>query len=60
MRVKVVVGKEEFEEFKVRLRECDFYCPCSLIRDNTTKCLCENFRIHNICECNIYQKENDI
>lgn len=61
MRVKVAVSDEEFEKFKVNLKNNNFTCVCSIDYDNVDmRCLCKNFReapVGTLCDCKIYYKE---
>jgi hypothetical protein len=52
------------EKIKSRIKENDGYCPCATIKDNTTKCMCEDFRnavknpkFKGVCHCGLYVKE---
>lgn len=44
------------------LKESDGYCPCAIIRNEDTKCMCKDFR-ENVssgeCHCGLYVKEKD-
>lgn len=38
------------------------YCPCSLRRDETTVCPCQEFRLHpemKKCHCGLYIREDE-
>lgn len=37
------------------------YCPCSLVRDEDTVCMCKEFREmeEGICHCQLYIKTKD-
>lgn len=44
----------------------DGYCPCALIKDEDTKCMCLDFRtklkdpsFEGYCHCTLYRKVND-
>ena len=39
--------------------ENDGYCPCLLIKDETTKCPCNNFTKNNECHCSLFVKEKE-
>lgn len=52
------------EKILTRIKENDGYCPCATIKDETTKCMCQDFRneIKNpdfigSCHCGLYIKE---
>lgn len=44
------------------LKESGGYCPCAIIRNEDTKCMCKDFR-ENVssgeCHCGLYVKEKD-
>lgn len=46
-------------EVKRRLKENGGYCPCSIIRNEDTKCMCKEFREQEsgMCHCGLYIKE---
>lgn len=59
---KVVINqdKELVEEIRTKLKENDGYCPCRLTKDDTTKCMCKEFRDQikrgeaGECHCGLY------
>jgi ferredoxin-thioredoxin reductase catalytic subunit len=50
--------KEKVKEVRKALKENDGYCPCKLIKDETTKCMCKEFReqSYGLCHCELYEK----
>lgn len=38
------------------------YCPCSLVRDDDTVCMCKEFREmeEGMCHCQLYIKTRDV
>ena len=38
------------------------YCPCSLVRDDDTVCMCKEFREleEGMCHCQLYVKTKDV
>ena len=49
-----------FAAIQAKIKENDGYCPCALIKDETTKCPCLEFRQRNTqgeCHCGLYIKE---
>lgn len=46
---------------KAALKENDGYCPCSLVKNEDTKCMCKQFREQKtgICHCGLFIKNND-
>lgn len=52
-------NKEVYEMATKAVEDNKGYCPCSLIYDDTTKCMCLNFRSQEApgpCECGRYIK----
>lgn len=46
-----------------KLKDNNNYCPCALIKDETTKCMCKDFRdkikdntFFGTCHCGLYKK----
>ena len=46
MKVKVVDDKARVEEIRKALEDNDGYCPCRLVKNIDTKCMCREFREH--------------
>lgn len=45
-----------------RLKANDGYCPCSIVKNADTKCMCKAFREQNepgTCHCGLYIKEEE-
>ena len=61
MKVKVVDDKARVEEIRKALEDNDGYCPCRLIKNVDTKCLCREFReqmaagLLGECHCGLYE-----
>ena len=49
------------EEIRERLKESGGYCPCRLVKDEDTKCMCKEFREQEYgeCHCGLYVKTID-
>lgn len=48
------------EEVRKRVSDNDGYCPCALIHNEDTKCMCREFRESTEsgpCHCDMYIKE---
>ena len=60
MRITATSNKELAKEIKRKLKENDGYCPSSIIRDKSTKCMCKEFREmgEGTCHCGLYIKTN--
>lgn len=39
-----------------KLRENKGYCPCSIVKNEHTRCMCTEMRELNICHCGLYVK----
>ena len=61
MKVKVVDDKARVEEIRKALEDNDGYCPCRLIKNVDTKCMCREFReqmeagLLGECHCGLYE-----
>lgn len=53
-KLKVLLPKEEFEDFKAKLKANDGYCLCKVDRNADTRCMCWEFLHNGICECEVY------
>ena len=59
MRVKVNPDKELVAKIRQKLKENGGYCPCKLIKNDDTKCMCREFRKSQElgeCHCGLYVK----
>lgn len=39
------------------------YCPCAIVRDESTKCPCESMKqspIGSVCDCRLYKKVEEV
>lgn len=48
------------EDVRRRLKENDGYCPCRLVKNKNTKCMCKEFveqTTSGECHCGLYIKE---
>lgn len=60
MIVKQNPDKAHAQEIRRKLKENDGYCPCSLIKNEDTKCMCKEFREliekreSGTCHCGLY------
>lgn len=46
-----------------KIKDNGGYCPCSLLKDEDTKCMCKDFREQKedgYCHCRLYYKTNCI
>lgn len=59
--LKIVLNddKQLVDEVRKKLKENGGYCPCKLIKNQDTKCMCKEFREQTIegeCHCGLYKK----
>ena len=56
--IKLNENKELVEIIRKQLKENDGYCPCSLLQNEDTKCMCKEFReqTEGECHCGLYVK----
>lgn len=49
------------KEIRKKLKENDGYCPCSIVKNEDTKCMCKEFREmdEGMCHCGLYIKVKD-
>ena len=59
--IKLNPDKEFVKDFKEKLKESQGYCPCRLIKNEDTKCMCKEFREQTTgwCHCELYYKEEE-
>lgn len=54
-------NKEHVAKIRAQLKENDNYCPCSVVKNDSTKCMCKAFRDQidrgesGFCHCELYQ-----
>ena len=59
--LKIVLNddKQLVDEIRQKLKENGGYCPCKLIKDQDTKCMCKEFReqiTEGECHCGLYKR----
>ena len=61
MRIKVTDNKEHAEKIRKLIRDNNGYCPCRLVRNDDTKCICKEFleQEEGECHCGLYIKLKD-
>ena len=54
-------NRQVANEVKRRLKETGGYCPCRLIKDDDTKCMCKEFKEaeEGMCHCGLFIKTKD-
>ena len=57
--IKLNPDKEYVTKIIHNLRQNDNHCPCRITKDETTKCMCLEFReqINGYCHCGLFYKE---
>jgi len=69
MHISINPNKEYAEEIKRKLRDNGGFCPCSLVKNEDTRCICKEFREQvernesGYCYCGLWyaeQKEESI
>ena len=53
-------SQEEIKAFKEKVKNNGNYCPCALIKEKDTRCMCKEFRDQNyegLCHCGLYYKK---
>ena len=61
MTLRIIPNPDQkyFEEITKKVLDNDGYCPCMMHKDETTKCMCKEFREQNFpgfCHCGRFQK----
>ena len=62
MRIIKNPDEEFYKEISKKVKENDNYCPCSLEKNEDTKCMCKEFREQieeGYCHCMRYKKEKE-
>ena len=56
--IKVNKNKKLVAQIKQRIKDNNGYCPCRLLKNEDTKCLCKEFREQEEgeCHCGLYVK----
>ena len=64
MRIKKNPDKEIVDDITQKLKENGGYCPCSIEKNDDTRCMCKEFReqiadpdFEGYCHCLLYYKE---
>jgi len=58
MKIRISNDKELVRDIQKRLKENNGYCPCKLLKNEDTKCMCKEFREQpsGECHCGLYIK----
>lgn len=59
MKIRSNPNKELVKEIREKLKENDGYCPCKIVKNKDTKCICKEFIEQGLgpCHCGLYIKE---
>ena len=59
MKIKQNSDKELVNLIRKKIKQNDGYCPCSILKNKDTKCMCKDFieMEEGICHCGLYIKE---
>lgn len=60
MKISLNPDNSVVEDVRRRLKENDGYCPCRLVKNKDTKCMCKEFveqTTSGECHCGLYIKE---
>lgn len=58
MKISLNSDVEHVKRIKQALKDNEGYCPCRLVKNEDTKCMCKEFREQEsgICHCGLYIK----
>ena len=61
MKIKLSSDAAMVANIRERLKNNDGYCPCRLVRNEDTKCMCKEFleQDEGECHCGLYVKVKD-
>lgn len=62
LKIYLNPDKKIVAEIRKKLKENDNYCPCRIIKNENTKCMCSDFVNQNysgMCHCGLYIKEEE-
>ena len=59
MKIRSNPNKELVKEIREKLKENNGYCPCKIVKNKDTKCICKEFIEQGLgpCHCVLYIKE---
>ena len=61
MKITINPNKEKAAQIKDQVNMNSGFCPCKLIRNEDTKCMCKEFRNQELgeCHCGLYVKTEE-
>ena len=64
MNIRLNPDETYVREIKQKLKDNSGYCPCSILKNADTKCMCKEFKeqiadsnFEGFCHCMLYYKE---
>ena len=61
--MKIILNRdaEHVKKVKKALEQNDGYCPCTIEKNEDTKCMCKDFREQEsgVCFCGLYEKVSE-
>lgn len=59
MKISINPDKDFVANMRKALKDNNGFCPCTIVRNEDTKCMCKEFREmkEGICHCGLYIKE---
>ena len=55
IKIKLNPDAEKVAAVRKALKENDGYCPCAVVKNEDTKCICKDFRERGKCHCGLYE-----
>lgn len=58
MKIQINADEEFVKEMRKAIKDNNGYCPCALVKNKDTKCMCKEFRdmTEGTCHCGLYTK----
>jgi len=51
--------KDYVLEMRESIKKNGGHCPCIVLKDESIKCPCVDFRTKSLCHCELYVEDND-
>ena len=61
IKIRVIPDKTQVEKIRKLLKENEGFCPCQIVKDKDTRCICTDFlnRVKEgyvgLCHCGLYE-----
>lgn len=65
MHVRINQDPEKVKAAREALKANKGYCPCAIVKDDDTKCMCKEFKLKVVrgyigeCDCGLYESLED-